>query len=424
MSLTVVGATHDGEAVTVRVEDGAIVSMGGDVEPLPGDEVVDGTDTAIVPGLVNGHTHAAMTLMRGFADDLPLKEWLEDRIWPIEGRLDEDDVYWGTRLACAEMLRTGTVRFWDMYWHVHAIARAVGDAGIRATVATPLIDRFGDDVGESLKSEALGFLDAVADDPLVTGALGPHAIYTASERMLRWTAEISAQRDVPVHIHLSESEQEVADCLDEHGVRPTEYLDRVGLLTPRTLLAHCIFCNDDELALIAERGSTIVTNPSSNLKLAMGGGLVFPYVAARGHGVSVGLGTDGAASNNALDLLAEVKLFALIQKHAAADPAAVPAHEAWEVVTGRLAGLLGGRGRVAVGQPADFLLVRTDALELTPGDLVANLVYAASGSVVDTTVVAGEVRMRHRHIPGEPDIRREALARARALGTAGDQDLR
>jgi 5-methylthioadenosine/S-adenosylhomocysteine deaminase len=206
----------------------------------------------------------------------------------------------------------------------------------------------------------------------------------------------------------------VHDCVAAHGVRPAGYLDRIGLLTPRTLLAHGVWLDDDELALIGERGATVVTNPVSNMKLAVGG--VFPYAKARDHGVPVGLGTDGAASNNGLDLLQDVKHLALVQKHAAGDPAAMPASEAWAVVTGGRAPLLGQSGGIAAGDPADFLLVRADAPELTPGDLTTNLVYAASGSVVDTTVVAGRVLMRGGHVDDETEVRDGAIASARRLG--------
>jgi 5-methylthioadenosine/S-adenosylhomocysteine deaminase len=248
----------------------------------------------------------------------------------------------------------------------------------------------------------------------VTPTLGPHAIYTVSEKSLHWIAELSAERGVPVHIHLSETEGEVHDCVAAHGVRPAQYLDRVGLLTPQTLLAHGVWLDDDELALVGERGASVVTNPVSNLKLAVGG--VFPYAKARDHGIPVGLGTDGAASNNALDLFQDVKHLALIQKHATRDPAAMPATEAWAVATGQRAPLLGQSGRVAAGEPADFLLVRLDVPELTPGDLTANLVYAASGAVVDTTVVAGRVLMRGGEIPNEVEAREGAVASARRLG--------
>jgi 5-methylthioadenosine/S-adenosylhomocysteine deaminase len=206
----------------------------------------------------------------------------------------------------------------------------------------------------------------------------------------------------------------VQDCLKAHGVRPAPYLDRLGLLTPSTLLAHGVWLDDDELALIGQRGATVVTNPVSNLKLAVG--RVFPYATAREHGIPVGLGTDGASSNNSLDLLQDVKYLSLIQKHAARDPAAMPAPEAWAVATGQRAPLLGTPGRLAAGEPADFLLVRCDAPEMTPGDLVANLVYAASGAVVDTTVVAGKVLMRAGVIENEAEVDQGAIASARRLG--------
>jgi len=250
----------------------------------------------------------------------------------------------------------------------------------------------------------------------ITTALGPDGTHTVSEKSLQWVAELSAETQLPVHIHLSETEGEVHDCVAAHGIRPARYLDRIGLLTPRTLLAHGVWLDDDELALVGERGATIVTNPVSNLKLAVG--RVFPYGAARGYDIPVGLGTDGASSNNSLDMFQEVKYLALAQKHAARDPAALPATEAWAVASGQRAPLLGQSGRVAVREAADFLLVRSDAPELTPGDLTANLVYAAAGSVVDTTVVAGRVLMRGGEIADESEIREGAVASARRLGVS------
>ncbi len=416
MSLAVTGAHLDGESVGLRAEEGRIVELGAGVEGRNGDELIDAAGMALVPGLVNGHTHAAMTLFRGHGDDRPLMEWLEEVIWPVEARLDDEDVYWGTRLACAEMIRTGTVRFWDMYWRVGAIARAVEDAGLRATIGAPLID-VGDAAGEGrLRDRAERALDDLGEPrELVRPALAPHAIYTVSEPSLRWIAEASGERGVPVQIHLSETESEVARCRADHGARPAEYLDRVGLLGPRTLLAHGAWLDDAELELIASRGATVVTNPVANLKLAVG--RVFPYPAARRHGVAVGLGTDGAGSNNSLDLLSDLKTFALLQKHASGDPAVAPAAEAWALATGRLAPLLGGSA-IEVGDAADFLLLRADAPELEIGDFAAGLVYAASGSVVDTTVVNGRVLMRGGTVEGEREVLAHALERARRLGLA------
>ena len=197
MSLTVINATIDGERMRMRVEDGTIAKIGPRIRPRDGDEVIDANGMAIVPGLVNGHTHAAMTLFRGHGDDLPLMRWLQEVIWPVEARLEDEDVYWGTRLACLEMIRTGTVRFWDMYWHPSATARAVEDAGIRATLAGPLFD-IGDAAGDDgIPQMAERGLEEIGEPrELVAPALGPHAIYTVSEGGLRWIAEASAERDI------------------------------------------------------------------------------------------------------------------------------------------------------------------------------------------------------------------------------------
>jgi 5-methylthioadenosine/S-adenosylhomocysteine deaminase len=417
MSLAFLGARLDGEAVGVRVEAGRIAELGPEVRGRDGDERIDAAGMALVPGLVNGHTHAAMTLFRGHGDDRPLMEWLEQVIWPVEALLDDEDVYWGTRLACAEMIRTGTVRFWDMYWRVGAVGRAVEDAGLRATIGVPLID-VGDAAGEGrLRDRAERALDEIGEPrDLVQPALAPHAIYTVSEPSLRWIAEAATERDIPVQMHLSETADEVSRCVEEHGVRPAEYLERLGLLGPRTLLAHGVWLDDRELELIASRDATVVTNPVANMKLAVG--RAFPYPAARRHGVALGLGTDGPGSNNSLDLLSDVKAFALLQKHATGDPAVAPAAEAWALATGRLAPLLGATP-IAAGERADFLLLRAGAPELEVGDFEAGLVYAASGSVVDTTVVGGRVLMRGGRVDGEDEVLARALERTRRLGLAG-----
>ncbi|HET8955909.1 MAG TPA: amidohydrolase [Solirubrobacterales bacterium] len=412
MTLTVENALLDGENVGVRCEDGTIAAIGADVVAQPGDETLDAAGAHLVPPLVNGHTHAAMTLFRGSGGDLPLMPWLEEKIWPVEAKLTDEDVYWGARLACAEMLRSGTTRFWDMYWHPAATARAVADAGIRATIGAPLFDLHSS--AEELRDAAHRGLEELAGcGPEITPALAPHAIYTVSEESLRWIGELSAECDLPVQIHLSETEGEVQDCLAAHGARPAFYLDRLGLLSERTVLAHGVWLDPEELALVAERGATVVTNPVANMKLAVGG--VFPFPAARAAGVAVGLGTDGAGSNDSLDLLADLKAFALAQKHAAADPTAVDAGEAWAVATGAAAPRLGATG-LQVGAAADFLLLDPRSPELGVGELTAGLVYAAAGSAVDTTVVAGQVLMRGGEVPGLEEVVVKAAERAGRLG--------
>ena len=412
MSLTITGALLDGERVGVRCEDGTIAALGPNVTAQPGDETIDAGGAHLLPPLINGHTHAAMTLFRGSGGDLPLMPWLEEKIWPVEAQLDDEDVYWGARLACAEMLRGGATRFWDMYWYPEATARAVTDAGLRATIGAPLFDLNGSP--EELRSSAHRSLEALAEfGPRITPALAPHAIYTVSEESLRWIGELSAERDLPVQIHLSETEQEVQDCIAAHDARPAFYLDRLGMLSERTVLAHGVWLDPDELALIAERGATVVTNPVANMKLAVGG--VFPHPAARAAGVQVGLGTDGAGSNDSLDLLSDLKTFALAQKHAAADPTAIDAAEAWAVATGSRAPLLGATA-LEPGAPADFLLFRPDSPELGIGELTADLVYAASSAAVDTVVVAGQVLVRGGELPELAEVVARAAERARKLG--------
>lgn len=412
MTLVVTNALLGGERVGVRCADGVIAALGTDVAAQGDDEVIDASGAHLVPPLVNGHTHAAMTLFRGSGGDLPLMPWLEEKIWPVEAKLDEEDVYWCARLACAEMIRSGTTRFWDMYWQPGATARAVEDSGIRAAIGAPLFDLNGS--AAQLREMAQQGLEALGGcGSRITPALAPHAIYTVSEGSLRWIGELSAERGLPVQIHLSETEKEVQDCLAEHGERPAHYLDRLGLLSERTILAHGVWLDPEELALIAERGATVVSNPAANMKLAVGG--VFPYPAAKAAGVAVGLGTDGAGSNDSLDLLADLKLFALAQKHAAADPTAIEAGEAWAVATGARAPLLGATPLEPCA-PADFLLLRPSAPELGIGDLTSDLVYAATGAVVDTTVVAGKVLMQGGEIEGLDEIVARAAERARRLG--------
>ena len=413
MSLAVTGALLDGDAVGLRAEDGLIAELGPAVGPAAGDEVIDASGLLLCPPMVNGHTHSAMTLFRGFGDDMPLMEWLQKKIWPAEAKLEAEDVYWGTRLACAEMIRSGTTRFFDMYWYGAEVARAVSDAGVRAVVSSVIIDQLDPAKGEKLRPEVIEILDRLAEfGERVVPSLGPHAIYTVSAETLRWIGEVAAERGIPVQIHLSETEGELNDCVEAHGKRPAHYLDELGFLSSEAILAHGAWLDGGELELLAGCGATVITHPAANMKLAVGGVLHYPRAAAAG--VSVGLGTDGVSSNNNLDMFEEVKLLALTQKYATGDPATMPAGEALKIARGLGSRTLGGTP-LAVGEPADFLLLEGSDLVFSAGDLEADLVYAASGSVVDTTVVAGEVLMRGREIPALDEIVAEVRARARRL---------
>jgi len=346
-------------------------------------------------------------------------------------------VYWGTRLACIEMIRSGTVRFWDMYWRPVAVARAARDAGIAAAVGPPLLDGLDRDRSATACADAAATLDELRDvSPDVQACLAPHGIYTASDTTLAWAAEQSERLGVPVHLHFLETADEVSGCVERTGERPAAYLTRLGLLSERLVLAHGVWMDEPDLELVAASGATVVTNPVSNLKLAVG--RIFPYSRARHHGIPVGLGTDGASSNNSLDLLDDVKVLALLQKFADDDPASLPAAEAWAVATGALAPLLvdgaspgvqagdlPARDRPArdlpardlqVGDRADCFLARHDAPALAPGHVLDNLVYAATASVVRTTVAGGRVVMRDGVVEGEEEVRAHVVECARRLG--------
>ena len=404
--LAVTDAVLDGETVGLRCVDGRIAALGPGVTAEPGDETIDAGGALLVAPLVNGHTHAAMTLFRGYGGDLPLMRWLQEMIWPVEAKLEPEDVYWGARLACLEMIRTGTARFWDMYWHPEATSRAVRDAGLRATIGGAALRRHGKTA--AMQETALANLEQLAEfGPRIDSRPRPALDLHGQRGAAALDGGAGRRARLPVQIHLSETEQEVSDCLAEHGLRPAPYLDRLGLLGERTVLAHGVWLDRDELELIAERGCTVVTNPVANMKLAVGG--VFPYPAAREAGVAVGLGTDGAGSNDSLDLFADLKVFALAQRHAAGDPTALPAEEAWQIATG-------GARASRSGGPADFLLLRPDSHELSLGELASDLVYAATGSVVETTVVAGRVLMRGGEVPGGEEMVARAVERSRRLG--------
>jgi len=399
----------DGVNVSMCCRDGVIDAIGTDKETSPADDVLDGRGMTVVPPLVNGHTHAAMTLFRSFGDDMTLDAWLRTRIWPAEARLHPDDVYWGTRLACIEMIKAGVGRFFDMYWYAEEGARAARDSGIRMVASQLVFALDNGPPGTSLAEAPDGFDALGGFGPLVEPGFALHSVYVSSEADMRAVADLAGERSASVQIHLAETEDEVTNCVAEHGVRPLALLARNGLVHDRMVYAHGVWLDAAELGLIAARGATVVTNPVSNMKLAVG--RAFPYTAARNHGVALGMGTDGAASNNSLDMFDDLKVFALLQKHAANDPSVAPAEDVWRIATGRCSNVMGGHA-IEVGAPADFLLIDAQATELLPGALVPNLVYAASGSIVDSTVIAGRVVMRHREVADEAEVRTEVIARA------------
>ena len=397
----------------VYIDGGIIAEVG--CAAYEADIVIDASNKALVPGFVNTHTHAAMTLFRGYADDLPLRTWLQDYIWPLEAKLTEEDVYWGTKLACLEMIRSGTTAFNDMYWHALASARAVEDMGIRAAISNVFIDIAGEsDEGddETVQKENRKLTEKLRSDysDRIIPALGPHAIYTVSEESLLWTAEFAREKegDMLIHIHVSETEQEVNDCIGRTGMRPVEYLDHIGFLGPNVVAAHCVWLDDHEIALLARHDVKVAHNPVSNMKLAVGMAMRYPELRAAG--VRISLGTDGCASNNNLDMLETAKFASLAQKVAANEPTVLPADESLALITKNGADVLRtGGGSIAEGSAADLLLIDLLLPEMTPfHNLDSNLVYSAHGGCVDTTICNGVVLMQNRVVPGEAEILRRA----------------
>lgn len=348
---------------------------------------------ALIPGLVNAHTHAAMSLMRGMADDLPLMRWLKEHIWPAEAKLvSHEFVRDGTLLACEEMLRGGVTCFNDMYFFPEAALEAALEAGMRAALGAIVIEFpsvYASDPDDYLR-KGLALRDRYGEHELLSFCIAPHAPYTVSDDSFTKVARLAAELDVPVHLHVHETEDEVARSVAEHGVRPLERLRRLELLGPNLIAVHAVHLLEAEIALLGRHGCSVAHCPSSNLKLASG---IAPVAALLAAGVNVALGTDGAASNNRLDMFQEMRQAALLGKAAARDAAAVPARAALRAATmgGALAlGLNKTIGSIAAGKSADLVAVRLDGPELSPCyEPVSHLVYAAGREHVTHVWVAG-----------------------------------
>lgn len=415
-SLLIRKARLEGRTVDLWVEDGRFRRIGPDVD-APADRVLDAAGKIVVPPFFNAHTHAAMTLLRGYADDMELHRWLTEYIWPAEARLTEEDVYHGSRLAILEMIRTGTVFFNDMYWHASATLRAVEEMGVRAALGRLYIEGKPGQVLErnrisNAELESAHRASPVRDRVLLTHA--PHAVYTVSGETLREIAERAVSGDF-VHIHASETRREVEDCLRATGTTPVAWLDACGLLGSRTVLAHCVHLTPDDIARIRDRGAVVAHMPCSNHKLVSG---AFDYRAVVEEGkCRVALGTDGCASNNNLSMFDEMKVAALSAKLRSGLPTCGRDTDVWRMATRGGAEAFGlAAGTIAVGAPADALLLDGDHPMLVPEhSLAANLVYAADSACVDAVVCAGRVLMEHRRVEGEGEILEAARASARRL---------
>jgi len=403
-SILVKGVELNSVSTDIYIEDRIIRKIGHGLDCVA-DYVIDGNGKAVVPGFINCHTHAAMTLFRGFGDDMQLMPWLKERIWPNEAKLTDEDVYWGVKLACLEMIKTGTTTFFDMYEHLEATARAVDEMGLRAVLSFACFDHFDPELREKAKDRIKDMYRKTHDvSDRLTFALGPHAIYTVSGELLQWVDAFAAEYDLLIHLHLSETEGEVRDCVERHGMTPVRYLDSLGVLSPRLMLAHVLHIDDDEISLLAANGVKVVHNPASNMKLASG--YRFKYEEMRKAGVTVGLGTDGCASSNNLDMIEVMRYSAFVGKAWRGNPEVLTASEMLQAATESGAEITRlNTGRIEEGCLADLTLLDLRTPAFTPNfNFVSNLVYAANGGNVDTVICDGRILMENKKVEGEGEI--------------------
>ena len=402
----------DGRQTDIYIKDGLIsgITAAGEAVITVGDsgvKVMDCTGMTAVPGFVNMHTHSAMSLMRGLGEDMQFRQWI-GRIWDVESMIDEEYVYWGTRVACIEMLRTGTTTFNDHYWFSRAGHRAAVEMGLRPVVSYVVMDRGDREEAAREKDQ----LQRLYEDSLSWGphsfAAAFHAVYSVSEEMILWTAEFARTHGLKLHFHLSETEDEVRDCIREHGLTPVQYLDRLGVLGPDAIAAHTLWLDDRDIEILGSRKVNCVHNINSNLKLASG--YRFMYSELKEAGANVCIGTDGCASSNNMDMLEAMKTSAIVQKSWRKDPSAMPLDELIRMATYNGAAALGiDTGVIREGACADMLIVDTNSsFFLSGASFLANFIYSAHSDCISSVICGGRLVMEDRKIPGEREILDEA----------------
>lgn len=377
-----------------------------------GAEVVDCSRFAVFPAFYNGHTHAAMSLLRGYADDMPLQKWLQEYIWPFEAKLTGGDIELACRLAFLEMIKSGTVFFADMYWHRERTIKIVEEMGIRAAVGVTFAESLM--TAEQIEGNFKFLAAHTGESDRISLTVAPHSVYTVGEKMLKRCADFARAENFFVHTHLSETVKELEDCEKQYGCSPVRLLERTGMLDSKLAAAHCVHFSDDDMKAFVDSGATAVLNPCSNLKLASG---IPPIDRLLRAGAKVALGTDGDSSNNNLDMHEEMKLAALLAK-VQGGAETLPAYDALKMATvnaARAYGLMDA-GEIREGYLADCLLVDLKNERMVPShNLVSNWVYAADSSCIDSVICNGKFVMRGRHVDGEEEIVRDAEACAKRL---------
>jgi len=388
----------------VAISRGRIVAIGNKAQVenrFEGKITIDAQGCVIMPGLVNAHNHAAMTCYRGMADDLPLMDWLSNYIFPAESKSDGEQVYWSTLLACAEMIRSGTTTFCDMYLFTDLVAKAAKEAGLRALVGEVLYDFPSPNYGSPDKG--LEYTETLINrwrrDPLISVAVEPHALYTCSPSLLGQCRELAERYEVPLIIHLAESRSELEEISKRYGKTPVKHMESLGLLSSSLIACHCVWLNEAEMDLLAQRGVKVVHNPESNMKLASG---IAPVPELLGRGVPVGLGTDGCASNNNLDLFQEMDTAAKLHKVHRLDPTIMPAEVVLHMATlggAKVLGMDKEIGSLEVGKKADVIILDLRRPHLQPiYNLISHLVYSATGADVRDVIIDGQLIMQNQKL--------------------------
>jgi len=398
-NVTILGS--DIKKGSVIVENDKIIEITDKTGIHKADEIINGEKKVLMPGLVNTHTHLSMSLLRGLADDLPLDTWLNDHIWPVEANLRGEYCYTGALLACVEMIKSGTTTFNDMYFFMDDVAKAVDEAGLRGILSHGMIDLGDEEKRKAEFKETIRIIEKCHDtaDGRIKVAFGPHAPYTCSEELLRGVREKADKMGLKIHIHVSETEFEIQQVTEAHGSRPFEYLDEIGFLGDNVIAAHAVWLSDKEIEVIKNNRVNLSNNPASNMKLASG---ISPVSKLIGADVNVSLGTDGAASNNNLDMIEEMKIAALLQKVNTMDSTVLPAQKVFEMATtcgAKALGLQNEIGTIEIRKKADLVILDMNTSHLTPfRHPVSHLVYAANGGDVDTVICNGEILMQNREL--------------------------
>ncbi len=378
----------------IHIKNNKIESVGkGEYEgPISGVKVIDGTGCVAMPGLINMHTHVPMTLLRGYGEGLPLMKWLNERIWPFEDKMTKEDIYIGSLLGIVEMIKSGTTTFADMYYHLKEIANAARDLNIRAFLGNTII---GENYEEEIQKTLC--LKEKLDDELIKVMIAPHSPYTCSDKALEMVGNIAREKNLPIHIHLSETKDEINTVNKEHKKSPIEYCEEVGLFKDnKVIAAHCVHITEEDMNILKKYDVTVVNNPQSNMKLASG---VAPIYKCIEKDINVCVGTDGASSNNNLNMIEEMQTTSMLQKMTSNDPTVLDAYSTIKLATVNAAKALGmenSLGKIKEGYLADIILIDMLKPHLMPSfSPYSNIVFSAQGSDVKTVIINGKVVMKN-----------------------------